>query len=938
MVQSFVWSDSTLLLLMPNHLFRRACFIISLTIGSISANAQICNVKGVVFDANTDSPLEGASIVYSVDSKNRYTMTDGNGEYQLSVPKGQNITITVSYMGYRSTSAVVNCSKNTVVKDIRLKPNNDLLSESVITGKGQLAYSRGDTTVYKASMYKVNEDATAFDLVSQGKMPGLGVQDGQLRAHGEVVEEVLLDGKDFFKSDIEMALKNLPANILYEVQVFDRRTDYAELTGFDSGDTHKAINLVTQKGTDNSFFGKVYGGNGSDDRYNSYAMVNAFNDDRRLSVFAQLNNINEQNFSMIDLLSATGTASISAPSQSPYSKNSVDNSFHPTASDDITSMMVDVSDGGVTTSRAIGTNYADVWNKGRIKISGHYLLNSSRNNTNYSIYDEYYGKNTVDNKQEQIVNTDNLNHRFNSKLEYNISNKDYILFRPSIIYQKKDENNDLTDWTCDSTATSLLLNQGTTTDQKVISNSDELMYLHRFNDRGHSVSFDLRFSYIKTTENLDMSFENVQANQEAIQDTYSYNTQKTYTALGSYTVPFRRYSKLKVDAGWNVTYGTIKRTSLIKADGANEFKLDSLLCGTTKSDFGGFLGNFSYLFDRRGMTLTTGVEYHLYNFKTKNDITHSFYSYKTFLPFFIMRYRFDSNQLYLQYRASQKFPGLLQVQDAINNANASMAVRGNSTLEAAYHHNLSIRLVMPNNDIGSIGVFFVNYEQADNFIATKRSLSSSSFTGNGDKRNSEMLSYENANGFHSISSLLAYGFPVRKISSNMNVSTLVQYSKVPGFWDYEKTINSAWVWNTYFTVGSNISKDIDFVLDFNCKYNRNLNQQHPSFDVNYWSLSYGGQINWQIIPSLKIVMECGHTNYYGSGTSKYNALISNAAIAYKFLHGKNGELRLSYNDIFNMNNNFYQTTNEIYRREVYTNVLNRYALITFTYNFNHWNE
>jgi hypothetical protein len=241
---------------------------------------------------------------------------------------------------------------------------------------------------------------------------------------------------------------------------------------------------------------------------------------------------------------------------------------------------------------------------------------------------------------------------------------------------------------------------------------------------------------------------------------------------------------------------------------------------------------------------------------------------------------------------------------------------------------------MPNTRRGSIGVFFVNMDQADSYIGSKRSLSSSTFTGNGDKRNSEMLSYQNADGYFSATSLLAYGFPSTFLKSNINISTLLQYSKTPGFWDNEKTFTRMWNWNSYFTIGSNISKEIDFVLDFNCKYNQSKNVKYKDYDISYWTLSYGGQMNWQITPSLKLLVEAGHTNYFGSGTSKFNALICNAAIAYKFLKDKRGELRFSCNDIFNKNNNFYEITNEIYRREVTTNVLKRYALLTFTYNIN----
>lgn len=914
-----------------NRIGHYAITIILLFLSMMTSFAQDRLVFGTVTDSETREPLTDVSLV-STNQKYK-VKTNQQGKYELRIESGKNIVFKISHIGYKTISKTITQNSQPPY-NISLKPETTQIEEVSVSGHSRIL-SRGDTTVYRIS--RVNTDATLGDALS--KIPGFRYENGQLEINGEKVNHLMLDGVDFFKGDVGMALKNLQASIVDQVEVFDKKSDYSDLTGFDDGNSHKTVNIRTKEGVNTSSFGKAYAGYGTDDRYKLYGMLNMFNKDFRWSIFTQWNNINEQNFSMIDLLSATGTASSSAPAQSPYNKNSVDNTFHPTASDDITSMMVDVSESGITTSRAAGTNYSDIWSKGKMKISGHYLFNSSSNNTDYDITDEYYGKNTSDNLQQQLVNTDNVNHRFNWKYEYNIGKNDYLMIRPALTYQRKNESSKLTDWTRDSIETSLLLNQNTGTAQNVISTSDELMYLHRIGKKGHSVSFDARFSYIKTSEDIDMTFENVQANQNAVQETYSYNIQKTYTGVGSYVFPLGIHSGVKLDAGWNVTYGLIKRKTQIKADDATEFSLDSLLCGTTRSDFGGLLGNLSYMYSKPGLNFVAGTEYHLYNFKTKNDITHSYYKYNTFFPFFVMRYQFAGNQLHVQYRASQKFPGLMQVQDAINNANATMAVRGNSRLQAAYHNNVMLRLVMPNiSGSGSIGVFFVNMEQADNYIASKRSLSSSTFTGNGDKRNSEMFSYQNADGYYSLSGLLAYGFPVDLISSNMNLSTMVQYAKVPGFWDEEKAFNRTWSWNSSATVASNISEDVDFILDFNCKYNQSKNLAYSDYDVNYWSLSYGGQINWQIIPALKLVVECGHTNYYGSGTSRFNALISNAAIAWKFLKDRRGELRLSCDDIFNMNNNFYEMTNEIYRREVTTNVLKRYGMLTFTYNLNKQND
>ena len=204
----------------------------------------------------------------------------------------------------------------------------------------------------------------------------------------------------------------------------------------------------------------------------------------------------------------------------------------------------------------------------------------------------------------------------------------------------------------------------------------------------------------------------------------------------------------------------------------------------------------------------------------------------------------------------------------------------------------------------------------------------------GERRNTEILSYKNTDGYFSWTSLLAYGLPVKPISSNVNLSTRVSYTKTPGYWDNIKQFNDQWNWSGSMTIGSNISESVDFVLDINGKYTNSKNQMFQDMNVSFWSLSYGGQINWQFIKSLKLVVECGRTNYFGSGTSRFNAVISNVALAYKFMRGRKGELRFQINDLFNQDNSFYQTTTELYRREVNTNILGRYAMLSFTYNLN----
>ncbi len=101
-------------------------------------------------------------------------------------------------------------------------------------------------------------------------MPGITVaRDGTVTGQGEQVRKVTVDGKDFFGDDANMALRNLPAEVVDKIQLFDRLSDQAQLTGFDDGNTMKAINIVTRGGMRNGQFGRIFAGYGTDNTYSA---------------------------------------------------------------------------------------------------------------------------------------------------------------------------------------------------------------------------------------------------------------------------------------------------------------------------------------------------------------------------------------------------------------------------------------------------------------------------------------------------------------------------------------------------------------------------------------------------------------------------------------------------------------------------------------------
>ncbi len=913
---------------------KRFLIVIFIAISALCCFAENITLSGHITDSENGLPVESVSITFKISEVQYVTMTDSLGYYSISVPASSRFVEKVSHVGYKSQSRLVVAATENIIIDFDLESKDNTLKEVVVKANVVRLVQKGDTTIHDATKYRMNVDATAYDLISQ-KLPGVGIRDGKLEANGETVKEILIDGKEYFKNDITLSLKNLPADVIAQIEIFDNQSDYSRLTGFDDGTRRKTINLVTKQGLDKSLFGKAYAGYGLDRYYKAYGMLNWFNGDRQLSLFAQANNTSEQNFSMIDLLSTSGTSMNTAPQQSPYSKGSSDNSFHPATSNDISDMMVGGYSAGETTTKAVGTNFSDIWGRSNnVSFSGHYMFNNAINETDYDIRDDYYNEGANASLQTQYVRTDNTNHRFNTKIDWDLSKRDHLMFRPSVLYQRQKEYSEI--FISEEGHTTLditpMLEQNQNTDQEAISTSNELMYIHRFN-YGASFSSNVKYSYENTDEDLALSLGNLQDNKNSSQTTWSKNRSQGFAAVGSYIHPLGRYIRLKADAGWSSTYRYIKRHTL-RSDSLNiTMNVDSVLSGRTTSDYGGFLCGISFLYDRRHTKIVAGAEYHSYRIHSVNDITLKTYECPAILPFIHLRHEWGehSNQLHFQYRTDQIFPTTQQLQDAINNVNPTLAVRGNIYLKPTYSHSTTVRLLLPGND-NKIFIFFINADIRQDYIANKRSIAGGAL-GAAESR-SQLLSYQNTNGYWSTSALAAYGFPLHFIKSNINVSSLLRYSHIPGFWEAEKSYNNQINWNSSLTIGSNISREIDFVVDFNLQYLNDKNASHPLLDVNYWTFSFGGQFNWQFLPHFKLVAECGRTGYYGLGTDDMNAVIWNMSLAYKFLRNNAAEVKLSCDDILDQNNCFTQQTNELFRRKTVANVIGRHAMLTFTYNFN----
>ena len=269
-------------------------------------------VNGVVVDSKTEEPLIGVAVkVTSSDGgTGTFGISDADGKFSFEVNRPGKYSLEFTYVGYKELHKDVNIMPNRAkLGTFKMKEDPRVLAEVETIGHSQRIKQKGDTLAYNADAYKVQDGASAEELV--GKMPGIEVSSDGVKAQGETIQKILVDGKEFFDNDVKMALRTLPAEVLESVNVFDKKSDQAEFTGVDDGETVKAMDLITKSYRRNGVFGKIFGGVGNnfdfDNGYwNTGFNLNVFNGDRRLTFQGMSNNVNERNFSNDDMAAGGG--------------------------------------------------------------------------------------------------------------------------------------------------------------------------------------------------------------------------------------------------------------------------------------------------------------------------------------------------------------------------------------------------------------------------------------------------------------------------------------------------------------------------------------------------------------------------------------------------------------------------------------------------------
>lgn len=915
---------------------------------------QRFSISGKVMDKANKNLLPGAhiSLLHPWGEVFKTTITEANGRFEIAGLSQGGYAIKISFIGYSGFKKEVTITTANVDLGVVAITKGVDLDEVEVTGKIPLAEQKGDTTQFNADAFKTLPDASAEELVE--KMPGIVIDNGKVQAQGEDVKEVLVDGRTFFGNDPMAALRNLPAEVVSKIQVFDQRSDQANFSGFDDGETSKTINIITRPNMRNGQFGKVNAGYGSDDRYQIGGNASLFNGNQRISIIAQSNNINQQNFSTEDLLGVVGGGGRRMGRRGGFRMGGGSRSgggrgrggFGGGSS--VNDFLIQ-QQGGITTTHALGINYSDKWGK-KLDVSGSYFFNMSDNDAEEISSTEFFNSEVVSEIYEErnTSNADNFNHRLNFRITYEIDSSNSIILRPRLSFQ---QNEGISNTFGQTLLGATLLSQTDNVYRSDLSGMDfsnTLVFRHRFSKPRRTFSIDFRQAYNNKEGESNLGSQDVffdgLPNPDTI-DQFSNLDIKGWTLSTSvnYTEPLGKNSMLMLNYRASRRDDDSDKRTFDFSESSQDYTDANLeLSNVFENQYhiqqigGGY--NYSkrrnFIFMARA-NLQWSKLVSDETFPMESQISRT---YIDILPMAMVRMNFSRQEnLRIFYMGRTRTPSVEQLQNVIDNSNPLQLSIGNATLDRSYEHRLFARYSKTNTEKASIFYLLISGSFSNNYI------SNSTYLRETDNPIFETLNLEsgtqitlpvNLSGYWTGRLYTTYGFPLRKLKTNLNLDFTSSYTRTPGLINDQLNHSNNKTIGLGVTFSSNISDKVDFTVSTRSTYNDVDNSLQAQLNANY--LNQISRVKLNCILPAGIVFRTNIAHQYYSGlTDEFDDsyFLWTAGIGKKVFKNQRGEISLSVFDLLKQNQSISRNVSETYIEDLRSIVLQRYLLLSFTYNF-----
>ncbi|MES2588869.1 MAG: outer membrane beta-barrel family protein [Bacteroidota bacterium] len=849
-----------------------------------------------------------------------FRRTDSNGNFAFTNLTIDTLQLVVSHPKFGDNSYYMfgsQANHEFDIKRIILPQKSQKLNEVVIYAYKDPVYYKGDTLVYVADSFQVKPNAVVEDLLK--KLPGIKVNaDGSIESQGKEIQQVLVDGDEFFGADPTMATKNLAANGVQTVEIYEKKDENAT----DDSETIQVMDLRLKDEAKKGYFGKVsgasdFGATRGKPFYEGELLANKFNKTQKISVFALGSNTMKSSLDWQDMYKyGLGEGGGYNEEEDNWSWN-----FNNSQGD------------GIPTTLKTGVYFNQQLNK-KMELNVNYtysnntLKTSETNRSQYFLTDTSYVtdlENTTDNK--------NQSHEMNMKFEYKIDSLSTLEIEPKAKLNSSNSTSlDNTNFLFEDLALSRNTAVTNKNDAEGTTFSTRVSYRKNFKKKGRKLTTNYRFNFDKNQSSgnlsiLDLNYVSPIFNDTADQSKENKSLSTSHTAGISYIEPLNKKVKLELEYEYFSNFNDQEKFTRDFENGSYS-KVDSTLSNSFESVKSYNRGGTQLIYDYKKLRLSGGVRFRNVLVENRNLIldTTINQNINNVLPRARFTYKFSqNNRLNINYNTSSSQPSINQLQPVRDNTNPNRLVIGNPNLKPNFVHNISANYNFYKALSGTHMWTAINHMVTNNAFANATSFD------NAGRITSQTI---NVDGNTNSSFNIGGGFPMFKKFLEVFPSLNGGISKSKSYIDSAENIAT----NKSFGAGMEIRIErdsLEFSIGGDFDYTAPSNTISAQSSLPYFSQNYDARLLWKMPKGFIFETEATYAiNSNRAASYNLNVFIWNAGISKSFLKTENLIAKLQVYDILNQNISTYRDVSSNVITDTKSVIIARYFMVRLTYKFN----
>ncbi|MBC8172623.1 MAG: TonB-dependent receptor [Chitinophagales bacterium] len=883
------------------------------------------NLKGIVLNEHGE-PIEFATAaLLKVEDSTlvNFGIANETGDFEIKYVAAGKYIFQLSFVGYTTYDTIITVpalSKDPAI--FILQPKNELLNTVEIKSERIPLAMKGDTIEYNAGAYKTQADASAEDLLK--KLPGVQVdQSGNIKAQGEDVQQVLVDGKEFFSSDPTVATKNLPADAIDKVQVYDKSTDEAEFTGIDDGTRNKTINLLLKDDKKSMWLGDVKAGGGTDNTYQSNAKAYRFTKTNQFAMMGMLNNINQFGFSIHDYIDFNG--GVGAMMHNGGFRIE-------TGSSDEMPVNFGQNVDGLITSGAGGMNFTHEPKPGnRFNVS--YLGNGYEKDLLQNTFTENFIPAAIGNyafHTNEDVNeiTTNYYHRMNFNFRNKPDSMQSIFANGAASLSHGNQNSKIFTETFSADSLINSLTSNTYDKSHSVRGNADLSYIHKTGSDWKyikaNVSASAKSSLSETQwNNLTQYFDTgLKMQDDAYQNNTNYQIDYSATLSGSLKLNRKFYLDPSLSAGGTKEVLNRAQGNLLTED----ILIDSLSPDFLRKNVWMKPGlSLKYSTKKTHYKLTLAAQDILLQ-NTLNEIPSKNKNYVYLTPQFTFEKDIKQGRhIRFLYESEVNAPTATQLLPVTNYINPLSVYTGNAELKPEYSHNIEFNWML--FDEFSFTSLFTHVQAG----YTKDKINFSK-TINPDL--SQSLTLMNVASDYTASAGAEFSTPIRPLKINVNLSLEENYNRGINYVNEIENTIDAFTHNVQLSFDNRSKDKLDARAGASLKYT----QAHYSIETNssnYFTNTLFLEMDYTPFDKWRFSFDADVDRYTVEGFEASTIVPLLQAEITRFIFKSNrGSISLRGYDLLNKNTNITQMSAYNYVQQQQSNTIARYFMLSFNYRIN----